>query len=140
METEELKMEIIPNTFPSAKIQRVIALGKEIKKNTYKLDNELVSYTNNYDNITLEYINNNELYVYYRVKNKEAEDFKSYIKNIDDDIFIDTCENFDTRPLNKELLNPTDKLGEEIKLFKEAVKIAVIKKVEALITKYSCLK
>ena len=86
------------------------------------------------------YINNNELYVYYRVKNKEAEDFKSYIKNIDDDIFIDTCENFDTRPLNKELLNPTDKLGEEIKLFKEAVKIAVIKKVEALITKYSCLK
>lgn len=84
-------------------------------------------------------------FVHYKVDKTSGivSDFKKYLENLEDDVFIQACDNFEIRLGNGSLQameglmeNPTEQLKEYIREFKNSVQMVVTSRIEALTKKY----
>lgn len=84
-------------------------------------------------------------FVHYKVDktNGIVSDFKKYLENLEDDVFIQACDNFETKfgigalqNMEKLMEAPTAGLIDYITEFKNSVKMVVTSRIEALTNKY----
>lgn len=116
-------------------IENCTAIEESNNQKTWWLDNSQVTIGKTPDGSS---------YVYYLVskKNTAIDDFKKYLEELDNDIFVSACENYEMRfgekslnKLNSLLENPTSETVQYINSFKESV-IAVVKAKMEMLNKY----
>lgn len=137
-------MERLLNDFLSIDLQKEIIKLMENADDVKCAENQKTWYLGDSE-VTIGKTPEGAAFVHYKVdKNKGIiKQFKDYLENIDDEIFVTACDNFETRVgegalqlLQSLMENPEPKLYALMTEFKESVKDVVSNRIETLQKKY----